>query len=205
MDSRPNLALVNAPYDDITVRTNKSHVPSNHIIHSNGQPARSVNLDQLIYIASPYHHQDAEVMENRYVRVAEATAHFMRLGYVVYSPIAHTHSIAEWAELPRDFSFYEQFDLTMISRANEVWVLLINGWEQSKGVRAELEFCQRMKVPFRFIFPKAGEIAFEVEYLLTQEITDWHTPIQGIYDAVNFTIAPYPAVMPYDNPEMRVD
>lgn len=42
----------------------------------------------LIYLASPYSHESAEVREARFHAVVEAAGVLMRAGHVVYSPIA---------------------------------------------------------------------------------------------------------------------
>jgi len=48
----------------------------------------------MIYLASPYHHADKDVMEDRFHKVAMATAHLLSKGLIVYSPIAHNHYLA---------------------------------------------------------------------------------------------------------------
>ena len=48
----------------------------------------------MIYLASPYTHDDPNVERERYESVCTVCAKFARLGKHVYSPIAHWHPIA---------------------------------------------------------------------------------------------------------------
>ncbi len=50
----------------------------------------------MIYLASPYSHPDAVVREYRFRAACQAAASVMRSGQHVFSPIAHSHAIAEY-------------------------------------------------------------------------------------------------------------
>lgn len=54
----------------------------------------------MIYLASPYSHADPAVQRHRYKEAQRATAEMMIEGRVVFSPIAHSHPIAERFDLP---------------------------------------------------------------------------------------------------------
>jgi len=47
----------------------------------------------MIYLATPYSHDDPEVMEERFALVTATAAQLMLAGYVVYSPITHGHAV----------------------------------------------------------------------------------------------------------------
>lgn len=106
---------------------------------------------ELIYLASPYSHPDEAVREERYDQASATTAHFLREGRLVYSPIAHTHSLATKSELPKEFAFYESFDFAMLSRASALWVLLLEGWQESTGVASEVELAIKLNMPISWI------------------------------------------------------
>lgn len=91
----------------------------------------------MIYLASPYHHADVNEMQYRFECVCNAVVRLMQQGHVVYSPIAHNHYLAQNFSLPRDWSFWERFDLHMIDKADEVWVLQLDSWHLSTGIQAE--------------------------------------------------------------------
>lgn len=108
-------------------------------------------MSELIYLASPYSDDDQSVVEERFQAVCAAAGRFMAAGRYVYSPIAHTHPIAKVATLPTDWEFWRGFDEAVISRATELWVLTLDGWDESRGVRAEIEIARRYGVAIRMV------------------------------------------------------
>ena len=102
------------------------------------------------YLASPYSHGDPAVREARFRAVCEHVADLMRRGAFIYSPIAHSHPVAEFG-LPGDWAYWEAFDRQMLSRCDDLAVLCLPGWEESVGVRAEIGIAREFGMPVRFI------------------------------------------------------
>lgn len=94
----------------------------------------------MIYLASPHSHPDPLVREQRYLSALRATQHLLAKKEWAYSPIVHNHVIAQLGDLPNGFEFWQEFDLHMIDLASKVVVLRIDGWEASKGIKAEVEY-----------------------------------------------------------------
>jgi hypothetical protein len=111
-------------------------------------PAR----EKLIYLASPYSSPDAELRQLRFELAVEAVALGMRDGIYIYSPIVNCHNVAEMFPdfISGEWKFWERFDHLMISKCDELWVLTIDGWEASKGVRQEVEFACNGCIPVKF-------------------------------------------------------
>ncbi len=97
----------------------------------------------MIYLASPYHHAEERVMEDRYNSALEATAYLMRQGIVVFSPIVHCHVIKQRFDLPGDHNFWLTYDEGILRHCFAMWILCIPGWRESKGVASEIAFCKR--------------------------------------------------------------
>ena len=91
----------------------------------------------MIYLASAYSHPDPDVREQRFFEACRAAARLMRAGKAVHAPICHSHPIARFG-LPTEWSFWEATDREHLARCTEVVVLLIDGWRESEGVRAEI-------------------------------------------------------------------
>lgn len=108
----------------------------------------------MIYLASPYYHEDPEVMHQRYLQVLEAAAMMLRAGHIVYSPIVHNHPIAQAYALPRDFDFWMRIDLDILRRCDALWVLMMEGWDRSKGVSAEKHFAEECNIKTIHISPE---------------------------------------------------
>jgi nucleoside 2-deoxyribosyltransferase len=98
---------------------------------------------KLIYLASPYTGRTSE----NFVAVCLATAHYLKQGHHVISPIAHTHPVAMIGELPTGFDAYQKYDERLIRACDEVWVLQLKGWESSTGVQAEMEYAKSIGKP----------------------------------------------------------
>ena len=108
----------------------------------------------MIYLASPYSSPHANVMQQRFEAVCRAAAVLMRAGYMVFSPIAHSHPIAQHG-LPLGWEFWQAFDFAFIDVANEVWVLTLPGWHESVGVRAETAYAIEQSKPVWLAVPTA--------------------------------------------------
>lgn len=109
-------------------------------------------MTRLIYLASPYSHQDPEVRQDRYEQACQAAADLIGEDVFVYSPIAHTHNIAlKMPSKPLSFSYWQNFDFRMINACDELMVRRLDGWEDSVGVEAEIEYARKTGKPVSYI------------------------------------------------------
>jgi hypothetical protein len=108
---------------------------------------------ELIYLAAPYTHKKRSVMVYRFRKINKAAAIIMGKGYYLYSPISHTHPIADAGELPRGWDFWGGYDEIMISACKVLVVLMLDGWKESTGVNAEIKIAQRLGLPIEYISP----------------------------------------------------
>ena len=92
----------------------------------------------MIYLASPYSHPDRTIEQLRYKAAARVTAKLITRGQIVYSPIVHSHVLATEYGVPNTHEIWMPHCLAMLERADNLFVLMLDGWEQSKGVREEL-------------------------------------------------------------------
>lgn len=97
----------------------------------------------MIYLASPYSHPDPQVREERFQAACRAAAELMREGLLVFSPIAQTHPLTAYG-LPTGWDFWERYDLAHVENCSEVRVLKLAGWEESRGVKAEIAIAVRL-------------------------------------------------------------
>jgi hypothetical protein len=104
-----------------------------------------------IYLAGPYSHQNMHVKAHRFNKLNIAAAKLMLDGFMVFSPISHTHPIALAGDLPGGWEFWEEYDKTFIEWCDELHILKLAGWTESTGVQAEIEIAQKMDKPIVFI------------------------------------------------------
>lgn len=105
----------------------------------------------MIYLASPYSNLDPYVREERYIRAMSGLGYLLHQKKWAYSPIVHCHEIKKVASLPPGHEFWLDFDREMIKRCDKVTVLRIGGWEQSKGVAAEIAFAEEQGIPVDYL------------------------------------------------------
>lgn len=101
----------------------------------------------MIYLASPYTHQDKKIMESRFNDAVSACAFIMQKGFIVYSPIVHMHPIAIAHDLPRDWEYWKKVDSEMVTRCDSFWILTLDGWKQSLGIANELQIAKNKYIP----------------------------------------------------------
>ncbi len=99
-----------------------------------------VDKREFIYLASPYRHPDAEVREKRFIRACIQAGLMMKAGLLVYSPIAHSHPIETiaYGGVEQGIEFWMEQDLPMLKMCSMMQILMLDGWNESKGIRREV-------------------------------------------------------------------
>jgi hypothetical protein len=97
----------------------------------------------MIYLASPYSHLESAVREQRFHAACAASAALMRAGYKVFSPVIYGHPLVQHG-LPGDWSFWEPQARWHLERSDEVMVLMLDGWDTSQGVQAEIAIAEEL-------------------------------------------------------------
>jgi Domain of unknown function (DUF1937) len=105
----------------------------------------------MIYLASPYSHPEREIRIKRFEDVARVAAKLMNEGHIVISPICHSHPIAELCDMPKEWEFWERIDKEILSKCEWIFVLCLNGWKDSRGIKAEINYAQELNMPIAYI------------------------------------------------------
>jgi len=92
----------------------------------------------MIYLGCPYSHPDPAIVQKRFEYVTRVAGALMKRGYVVFSPITHSHPIAMLEKMPGTWEFWAEQDLHILALCDELHVLELPGWQQSVGLRAEI-------------------------------------------------------------------
>lgn len=104
----------------------------------------------MIYLASPYS-ANPDVF---YAQTVQAMTKLMGEGHRLFSPILHCRPMETDGGLPGDFEFWQGYNQHMISKADAMWVLGVDGWRESKGVRAEIEIAKFLGIPVYLLSPE---------------------------------------------------
>ena len=107
-------------------------------------------------MASPYSHQNTAVEDLR-AEAAAVNAVYLEAvtGELVFSPICHSHPIARLGQQKGDWRRWQDFDRWFIERCDKVVVLRLPGWQDSKGVQAEMDYAREICKPVSFFDPRA--------------------------------------------------
>jgi len=140
----PDVCGLHCPQNLQVVSAAKNMAKHNKLI----QPDESVD-----YLASPYSHKDPAIREARFHASCEAAAALMARGRLVFCPVAHSHSIAQYlpAETVCDFDFWMLQDLPILARAQRLIVLMLDGWRESRGLNREICFAVQHGIPVQFM------------------------------------------------------
>ncbi|HUP81987.1 MAG TPA: DUF1937 family protein [Pirellula sp.] len=111
---------------------------------------RTEGFGNMIYLASPYTHVDAAVRESRFDAACLATSTLMRAGLSVYAPIVHSHPLVRYG-LPIEWQFWQAHDCEHLRRCDNVIVLTLDEWKESRGVQAEIELAIDLDLPIRYL------------------------------------------------------
>lgn len=130
------------------------------------QPSSVLAQYRLCYLATPYTKFKPDI-NAAFVEAARIAALLLTTGVRVYSPIAHTHPLAIYGNLdPLDHAIWLPFDEAMMDAADCLIVARMQGWDESFGVKHEIEFFQRQSKPVIHIDP------------VTLKIVRGETPLQ---------------------------
>ena len=111
------------------------------------------DMKKLTYLAVPYTHKEHHMMVARHLIVNIVAAQLMAQGLYIYSPISHTHPIAEAScgKLPRGWDFWQGYDRAILTNCEKLIVLRLPGWDTSTGVQAEIKLATEMGIPVEYI------------------------------------------------------
>jgi hypothetical protein len=111
----------------------------------------------MIYLCSPFTHVDPAVRQQRFDAACRAAAALIRQGKTVFAPIAHSYGICAHG-VPHDWQFWQRHDRRYLAVCDEVVVLMLDGWQESVGVQAEIAIARELGKPVTF-FAVVGQTA----------------------------------------------
>lgn len=108
---------------------------------------------ELIYLSSPYTHDNPFVRSYRFLESARAAAWILiKLRLVVFGAIAHSEAFVPY-RLPVEWEFWADFDTVYIQRSKEVWVLCLPGYTNSMGVTTEVKIARDLGRRIVYMIP----------------------------------------------------
>ena len=111
----------------------------------------TVNKKGLIYLACPYTHVQQHVRQARFHAVNLAAARLMTEGHFVFSPISHSHPIVDICSLPTTWDQWIDFCTLNLRNCYCLLVLRLPGWENSIGVKSEVQIAKDLGLPVGYL------------------------------------------------------
>lgn len=104
----------------------------------------------MIYIASPFSHENKLVEKDRYLQVEKYALHLINEGLPAFSPIVYCYPIHLNHKLDGSYETWKKFNLQMLHRSEELHILCLDNWDLSLGVRSELDWWLNNKLGAAF-------------------------------------------------------
>jgi hypothetical protein len=104
----------------------------------------------VIYVASPYSSPIVGAPLLRFQKVRRFTIHLINQGQVPFSPIVYCHEMCAAGGIRTDAGTWFEFNSNMLRIAEAMFVYCLPGWQDSKGVRIELQQPKAVRIPVAY-------------------------------------------------------
>ena len=123
-----------------------------------------------VYLASPYSVtgavETADKMEKLHQRFEFVTRVLAKITdkyhatHVFFGPITMSHPVSGHLPIEKNtFEYWvEGIDLEWLEVMDEVWVLMDDGWDVSKGVNAEISYAYENKLDIKWVSPYTMDV-----------------------------------------------
>jgi nucleoside 2-deoxyribosyltransferase len=121
-----------------------------------------VSKQSLIYLATPYTHDDHIVRTIRADTAAYVGAMLKKQGLHIFAPIPHGHAMQKHG-LPTEYQYWRDYCQNMLDRCDILYVTQMTGWEISIGIADEIQYMQEIGKPVKYLCPSC-QTTFEKPY-----------------------------------------
>lgn len=97
----------------------------------------------MIYLASPYTHERADIRALRYRQALYYCRFAMEKGETIFSPVVYGHPFVAFGLEAIPYEYWQPFNEHMILASCELRILKSAGWQTSRGIRAEVDLAER--------------------------------------------------------------
>jgi len=107
----------------------------------------------MLYLASPYSHPNKWMRHKRYYDATVFAARLASRKIVVIPPITMSHPMQMFYDMPGSWEYWKSIDTELLSKCDHMIVYMLDGWQKSVGVQAEIKIAEQMKIPIGYIPP----------------------------------------------------
>ncbi|WP_339347331.1 DUF1937 family protein [uncultured Sphingomonas sp.] len=117
----------------------------------------------MIYLSVPYSSPDSNIRADRVARVRREMARMMAQGHLTVCPVAMNHEAIEQLADAGDpgGSYWRQLEAGLAAVCDELVVVAVEGWRESRGVQREIALFKDQAKPVRLLQADAEPPALE--------------------------------------------
>jgi len=101
----------------------------------------------MIYLISPYTHQNALVRAERSRKVGRVMLELAQSGIHSIAPAFLGHQLEEKFKTDLPYEFWMSWSRDLMAKCSEAYLLPLEGWRESTGVRSECELAVLLTIP----------------------------------------------------------
>lgn len=104
----------------------------------------------MIYLAAPYTHPDSDVVTQRMALFSIIDAKLAKQGLFTVSPLSK-HFIKMYTDIPLTWDFWKEYSEKLMEKCDALYVIMLDGWEESEGVQGEIEMAKKMSKEIKYL------------------------------------------------------
>lgn len=106
-------------------------------------------MSNLKYVSAPY--GNAVDKNERMKIITHHSSSCLKRDEYIICPLTMGHEFIKHNELPYSSEWWLNWCIALLSKCTEMDVLCIEGWKESVGVTAEIDFAEKNKIKINYI------------------------------------------------------
>lgn len=112
----------------------------------------------LVYVAAPYSDSNPSIVDQRMIDYCKADAYLLSQGYFTIAPLLK-HYVKDHASLPDNWDYWKNYCKANLNHCESMIVIMLEGWNESEGVQAEIRLCYEYNIPIYYYDPINNKIS----------------------------------------------
>lgn len=121
---------------------------------------------KMVYLAAPYSvkHDDpavvAQTIEERMEALSRVDVALMGRGVHTITPLLKHYTLAH-SDGASDWAAFQEYSYNLIDRCDALYVLMLEGWDVSQGVTAEIKYAKELKMQIVYLDEQGKAVRVE--------------------------------------------
>ena len=115
----------------------------------------------MIFLSAPYTHDNKVVVQERMKTIEEIIINLILLKIDAISVLQYGHTLVEkYPNLPINWDYWKDYCFSFIDRSDIFCVIMLDGWQESVGVKEELEYAKSKNIKIIYFDPKLNDFTY---------------------------------------------